>query len=83
MATPPGLKPPCKSGRCWLQHPLRRAVPTGAVVRVLAPSTSELPVDERVHLSIDWNQARLYSGRDDLLLTPIPPHEARAIAASA
>ena len=57
---------------------------TGTAVRVLAPSTSAFSVGEAVRLSIDWNQARLFGGDGDVLLTPLEQHEAqRAVAASA
>jgi multiple sugar transport system ATP-binding protein len=57
---------------------------TGTPIRVLAPSTSEFSVGEAVRLSIDWNQARLFGGDGDVLLTPFVPHEApRAAAAGA
>lgn len=59
-------------------------LPTGIVIRVLAPSTSEFSVDEPVRLSIDWNQARLFGGEGDMLLTPVQQHEsAVAMAARA
>lgn len=47
------------------------ALSSGALVRVLASSTAEFSVDERVRLSIDWSQARLFGGDEDRLLTPI------------
>ena len=43
---------------------------TGMIVRVLAPSTSEHLIGEQVRLSVDWNQARLFGGDGDVLLTP-------------
>lgn len=55
---------------------------TGAIVKVLAPSTSEFSVDERVRLSIDWNQARLFGGDGDVLLTPRIPQRGSTIAAA-